>query len=237
MALFRDPHPVVVAHQGAARAAVPNTLEAFARAVDDGATWVELDARRAADGAVVLHHDPETPDGVPIVTRDGGTLGSLGLHRLDAVLDALPPGVGVDVDLKNLPGEPDYDPESRLVGLVADVVAPHVGARPLAMTSFNPETIVVAAEALPDVPTGLIVMPTFAVDAAAEVAEELGARLLCPHAQCDGLDPTTVAAVRAGGLELMVWTVNDAEQARTLADAGVDALCTDDPAGLLAALR
>ena len=36
-----------------------NTLEAFVRARRLGADGVELDVRRTADGALVVHHDPE----------------------------------------------------------------------------------------------------------------------------------------------------------------------------------
>jgi glycerophosphoryl diester phosphodiesterase len=35
--------------------------------------------------------------------------------------------------------------------------------------------------------------------------------------------------VHAAGLAAVAWTVNDAEQARSLARAGVDVLITDEP--------
>ena len=237
MALFTPPRPVVMGHRGAPRRAPENTPASFAAAADEGASWVELDARRAADGTVVLSHEPTTPDGVAIVERDAEELAAVGVHRLDAVLDGLPAGLGVDVEIKNLPGEPDYDPDEQVVPLVAAVLGPRLGTRPLCVSSFNPATVAATIAELPDVHAGLVTMDTIAVDAAAEVALEVGARLLGPHVDCDGLDAGTVAAVHDEGLEVLVWTVNDPGRARALASAGVDALCTDDPAGILAALE
>ena len=45
--------PTVIAHRGAREAAQENTLPAFRLAREFGAEWVELDARRTADGVVV----------------------------------------------------------------------------------------------------------------------------------------------------------------------------------------
>ena len=55
--------PTVIAHRGAREAARENTLPAFRLAREFGAEWVELDARRTADGVVVVHHDAQLADG------------------------------------------------------------------------------------------------------------------------------------------------------------------------------
>jgi glycerophosphoryl diester phosphodiesterase len=52
-----------------------------------------------------------------------------------------------------------------------------------------------------------------------------------------GVDAAGITAAHDAGLEVMVWTVNDIGIAQRLADGGVDAMCTDDPAALLAGLR
>ena len=57
------PAPTVIAHRGAREAARENTLPAFRLAREFGAEWVELDARRTADGVVVVHHDAQLADG------------------------------------------------------------------------------------------------------------------------------------------------------------------------------
>lgn len=227
--------PVVMGHRGVPLRAPENTPESFAAAAHEGATWVELDARRSGDGVVVVHHDPVTIDGVALVERSGRELRELGVWDLATVLDGLPAGLGVDVELKNLPGQPDYD-DGQLADMVAAVLAPRSGQRPLAVTSFNPETALRAAAGLSGVPAGLLTVDAFGVPAGAELADELGFDFLCPNAAADGLDATGVAKAHALGLAVLVWTVDDPDHARALAAAGVDALCTNDPAGLLRAL-
>ena len=54
---------LVLAHRGANRQAPENTLPAMAAAVDLGADGVELDVHRTADGALVVRHDADTPEG------------------------------------------------------------------------------------------------------------------------------------------------------------------------------
>jgi glycerophosphoryl diester phosphodiesterase len=51
------------------------------------------------------------------------------------------------------------------------------------------------------------------------------------------IDEPFVQRVKAAGLKLLVWTVNDAEVARRLARAGVDAITTDRPAWLRSQLK
>ena len=53
--------PIIVAHRGFSAEAPENTLVAFQRAVDVGATVAECDVRRTRDGHIVLLHD-ETLD-------------------------------------------------------------------------------------------------------------------------------------------------------------------------------
>jgi Glycerophosphoryl diester phosphodiesterase len=50
--------PLVLAHRGACKRAPENTIEAFRLAAELGADGVELDARRTADGVIVVSHDP-----------------------------------------------------------------------------------------------------------------------------------------------------------------------------------
>jgi glycerophosphoryl diester phosphodiesterase len=47
-----------IAHRGASAELPENTLPAFERAIELGANWVELDVHAAADGTLVVTHDP-----------------------------------------------------------------------------------------------------------------------------------------------------------------------------------
>lgn len=231
-----DEPPVVVGHRGAPVAAPENTPASFAAAAEAGATWMELDVRLSRDGIPVVCHDPILADGSALIELTAEDLATAGVWALDAVLDAMPPGVGVDIEVKNVPGQPDFDEGERASGLVIEAIRERAGQRPWMASSFNPITVSALAEGLPDVPVGLIHLATLGAADAAEIAGEVGARVLCPEDGASGLDPEGVAAVRARGLAVLVWTVDDPDRAARLADAGVDALCTNDPATLAARL-
>lgn len=230
-------NPVIIGHRGAPSCAPENTPDSFAAAAAAGAEWVEFDVRRCRDATLIVHHDPHTRDGVPLVELDATALAKRGVWALDEVLARLPPGLGVDVEVKNLPGEPDYDDAQGIVGLLTDLLESTVGQRPLMTSSFNPLTVQALAASLVGVPTGLLHGPGIRVDAASQLALQLGAGVLCSHLDTQHLDAETVSAVRDAGLAVMVWVVDDPAHALRLADAGVDALCTNDPGRLVAALR
>lgn len=227
--------PVVMGHRGAPRVAPENTPAAFAAAAAAGATWVELDVRRAVDGLVVCH-DPCTPEGVPLIGLRAAELHAQGIWPLAEVLDGLPPGLGVDVEVKNLPGEPDYDETAAVADLVAPLLAAAARRRLLVVTSFNPATLAAIGETAPAVPRGLLHTPALRARAALELVAELEARVLCTHVDTPDLGAAVVAEAHERGVAVLVWTVDDAARAVVLASEGVDALCTNEPAALVAAV-
>lgn len=229
------PAPAIVGHRGSPLRQLENTAGSFAAAAAEGAGWVELDARLTADGQVVVHHDPVLPDGRPLVGLSLAECRDAGVSSLADVLAGLPAGLGVDVEIKNLPGEPDHDEAMAVVALTADVLAGAAGDRALLVTSFNPMVLIAADEqGLPHA-TGLLTYAT-ELRLAAATAVELGCAVVCPHDTTEGLDAAGVAAAHEAGLDVLVWTVDDPARLRVLAEIGVDALCTNDPAGAIRAL-
>jgi len=234
--------PAVVGHRGAPHRARENTVASFLAAASEGATWVELDARRSGDGVVVVHHDPVTADGRPVVEQAASELAAKGVADLAGVLAQLPPWLGVDVECKNLPGEPDYDEQQLLAGMVAEVITASLDAAPrspwrgLLISSFNPMLLLAIAPLLDGTPTGLLHSDAITVAAGIDLAREFGVAALCPHVDCADLGADVIAAAHAAQLAVLVWTVDDADRGRSLAAAGVDAICTNDPAGIVAAL-
>ena len=69
----------------------------------------------------------------------------------------------------------------------------------------------------------------------AAIAKQSGADILSPDESL--VTPEEVATAHAIGLQVAPYTVNDEADWRRMADAKVDAIITDDPAGLLAWLR
>ena len=230
--------PALVGHRGVRRPeVVENTPEAFALAAAEGADWVELDARRSADDVIVLYHNAYTADRVSLVSRTAAQLREeYGIFPMNEVLASLPAGVGVNVEVKNLAAEPDYDPTDALVETVVRDVHECVGDRPLMFSSFNPLTLKVLRDLAPDDPAGLITWDSFDLRKAIPVAQEYGAAVLVPRLGTPNLDAEGVAECHDAGIAVMVWTVNDVATAKALHEAGVDALCTDDPGTLRAGL-
>ena len=232
------PAPRVWAHRGARRQAPENTVAAFTRARALGADGVELDARRTADDVVVVHHDPtarrvgvlaEAPFPVVRAARPD-------IPTLEEALDACA-GVTVNVELKNLPGQRDYDPTERLAALVAATLARRGHRDDALVSSFNLETLD-RFRALAPSPTGFLTLRGFDPVVALGLVAERGHHALHPDVR--GVDPrraaTLVDAARTAGLAVHVWTVNRRATIVELAAAGVDAVITDVPALALRAL-
>src|SRR5690242_3618303 len=106
---------LLFAHRGASADAPENTLDAFREAVAQGADGVELDVRVCGSGEVVVCHDEDLLRLAGIdwrVSRTpyrklkrldvGSPLGFAKAHvpLLEAVLEALPPSLQVNVELK-----------------------------------------------------------------------------------------------------------------------------------------
>ena len=94
------------AHRGA-REAAQRTPSGVPAAREFGAEWVELDARRTADGVVVVHHDAQLADGRVLAELTVDEL----LEFIPSLAEALEEchGMGVNIEIKNLPSDPDYD--------------------------------------------------------------------------------------------------------------------------------
>ena len=110
----------VLAHRGASRAARENTIDAFHLAAALGSDAVELDVRRTADGVLVVHHDPFLADGRSIVDANACDL-PFHIPNLDSALDSCSE-MWVNVEIKNDPQEPDFDPSDSIADRTIDAL-------------------------------------------------------------------------------------------------------------------
>lgn len=213
----RPDRPWIVAHRGASGLAPENTRAAFEQAIALGADWVETDLRRAQDGTIVLAHDRFR--GAP----------PAGTERWEEMLALLAGKIGIDAEIK----EPGFEAS------VIRALRERVPLGSYCITSFRPDVLRRVRSLDADVPTGLIVDGS---GAGARAYRALGPRALmrrcgasviaCHHALADR---EGAAAARREGVNLAVWTVNDAEHALRLARAGVGAIIGDRPDLLLSA--
>jgi glycerophosphoryl diester phosphodiesterase len=197
-----------------------------------GADGVELDVRRAADGALVLHHDPEVGGGDRIAgaTAAGLRASHPEIPTLAEALDECA-GVLVNVEIKNLPWESDFDPDERTADAVVELLEARGGRDDVLVSSFHLATIDRVRATGTNVPTGLLTIGRANLPLLLDLAAERGHAAIHPdrravsrrHAE------SVVADAHERGLQVNVWTVNAAATITRLADAGVDGLITDVP--------
>ena len=177
MTVFAEP-PVRCGHRGGGRGPGENTLASFGAAVAAGLPWVEVDARLAADGALVACHDPVLPDGRFVADIPAA---DTGLLRLDDLLEALPPHVGVDVDLKTSLEDATRPRETTTAAIVAELAAGQ--PRPLLVMSFDPAALLIVRERAPRIPIGLLTWVRFPLREAIPAAVHLGAEVVGVHVE------------------------------------------------------
>jgi glycerophosphoryl diester phosphodiesterase len=242
----RQIRPIVVAHRGASAAYPENTLASFEGAIEAGADVVELDVRMTADGVAVVLHDLDvaaTTDGTGFVhtltlaeVKRLDASGGLGLRAeiptLREALDLLSGRVGINIEIKNLPGEPSFD--SPREAAAKEVVALLRDTRfqgTVLVSSFNWLSIERIQELDQSIPTGFLT--TAAVDpwAALVYAKSRGHAYVLPQAPAlYEAGAEFVEGARRDGIRVGTWTVDDPEAIERLFEMGVDAIATNDPA-------
>lgn len=216
--------PTVIAHRGASVVERENTLAAFRAAVGLGADAVELDVRRAADGALVVHHDPRLADGRAIVGLRADELPSHVPSLADALLAC--GGLRVNVEIKNLPHEPDFDPRETVADTVVALVHDLGVAPQIIVSSFHLPTIDrVLSTSGGSLATAFLSPTATAADIDRAVRHRHGAY----HPWHFALTASVVEAAHEAGLELNPWTVDDPARMGELISWGVDGLITNVP--------
>jgi glycerophosphoryl diester phosphodiesterase len=226
----------ILAHRGSpdrSGGIFENTLESFARARGLGADGVELDVRLTSDGELAVHHDPVVDGAGPVAELKVADLPPW-VPLLPAALETCA-GLTVNIEIKNLPGEPGFDPEDRAAREVVELVVAAGRVPDVVVSSFWPDTLGVVRSVHADLATGLLLSSWFDPVVGLALAIERGCTALHPHV--DLIGPEMVEQAHRAGLFVATWTVNDPSQLEAAATARVDAVITDHVVEAVRALR
>ncbi|MCX7635617.1 MAG: glycerophosphodiester phosphodiesterase family protein [Syntrophales bacterium] len=217
------------AHRGASGHEPENTLRAFRRALELGATWIETDVFAVEGELVVIHdaHLERTTDGHGVVADSSLAY----LRRLDAgageripllreVLELIAGRAGINIELKG-PGTPP---------LVASLIATFTTTGRMAgddflVSSFDRRLLRHFRRLSPSIPIGLLYRgyPRFYP----RHAQELQASSL--HIPQRVVTRPLVAEAHGHGLKVFVYTVNSHADVDRMVTMGVDGVFTDFP--------
>lgn len=225
----RNGRPLRIGHRGAPALAPENTLRSFRAAIEAGVDLVEFDVIEVADGSLVVAHGPGD------VGPDTPTLDEALRFFVDEAA-----GIGLHLDLKLTRREQDvvgavrrFDLAGRsfvssyYLGTARAVAAIDGGVR----VGFTiPRRIFRISDQGRGAPLGRlalrtlrrvtppVVRPLLAVTRAHDV--------VLHHSL---VTSSSVRAAHARGAAVVTWTVDDPDLLARVAEAGVDAVVTNDP--------
>lgn len=245
-----SPHlaPKVFAHRGARCVAPENTLPAFDAALALGVDGIELDVHLSRDGRLVVIHDftlEATTNGRGRVTDqtaaelarlDAGShfspsFAGTGVPTLEQVLDLVGSRCMVNVEIKSL--EPDG---GQAANAVAELVRDRRLHDQVIVSSFNPITLIKLRWLQPSIALGLL----FEEALPPHLQRAWLSPILAPqalHPWSPLVEMPFMEWARELGMDVNVWTVNEAAEVQRLAALGVSAIISDMPNVVASVLR
>jgi glycerophosphoryl diester phosphodiesterase len=243
--------PLVIAHRGDSAHRPENTLVSFQSALDVGADLVELDVQRTRDGHVVVLHDvtvDRTTDGNGKITdltlaqirafsagyseRFGSQYAKEKIPTLGEALALLRGRTRVMIEIKKESvGADDSDDgiealtveEVRRVRMAADVV----------LISFERRALLRCKARAPEMKRGQLFYRAEPEDVVA-IAKEVETDLVMPEKGM--LSETLREQVRAAGINMATWVVDDPAELRDLTSYDLYGVGSNCPGVLLDAL-
>ena len=231
------PYPQLVAHRCGGSLAPENTLAGFDACVRHGYRMVEFDAKLSADNQLFLLHDDtleRTTNGhgaaadytwAQLAALDAGAwygpqfAGTRLPMLADAAARCARDGIAANIEIKPCPGRDEIT--GRLVA--SGALTLWQGQTPPLLSSFSFDALAAARDAAPSLRRGMLFEEVPADWL--RIVRELDCVSL--HASHRHLSEPLVADIRAAGLRVLAYTVNEPARALLLAQWGVDMICTD----------
>jgi glycerophosphoryl diester phosphodiesterase len=220
-----------VGHKGADAIVTGNTAESFDAAVDHGVDMIELDVLRAKEGKLIVAHDHHDA----LVRKPMDLTEALDLF-LEPPLDE----VEIDCDLKLAGREAELAGALSGRGLVERAMVSTMEVESLIkLRTLEPDLRLgwtypktrrdwtQYGWAGPALRAGLSAMRRRFPGILEKKAPRMGVNAVWVYHQV--ITPRLVESARKVGVELIAWTVDDADRIHELLDMGVDGICSNDP--------
>ena len=232
------PYPSIVAHRGGGSLAPENTLAAIDVGARHGHKMIEFDVKLSQDGQIFLLHD----DTLERTSNGWGVAGEMPwekLFQLDAgdwystafrgerlpllsevAARCAQHGMAANIEIKPTTGA--EIPTGRAIALAARLLWQGQVIPPV-LCSFSLDALAAAQQAAPELPRGLL------LDKWDDNWQAMTRQLDCVslHINHKQLTAERVALLKAAGLHILVYTVNQPARAQELLKWGVDCICTD----------
>ena len=240
----------IIAHRGASADAPENTLAAMKLGYEQGADAGELDIHLSSDGKIVVIHDADTKRvaGVEkkVAEQTFDELRRLGVAgwgdwkgkgfaekvpTLDEMLALVPKGKKILIEIKCK--------SEALVPLQRSLASSKLSPDQTVIITFHHDVAAAAKKKFPD--RQVYWLHDYKQDKDTGRFPELDDLVRkAKQAGVDGLnlnfrfplDKPAVDRIKAAGLKVYAWTVDDPARARELVDAGVDGVTTNRPGAL-----
>lgn len=253
---------LVHGHRGARAVRPENTLPAFEYAIEAGADVLEMDLAVTRDDVLVVSHDPVLNASICTGPEKGRairtlTLAELGawdcgalrnpqyprqtpvpgtrIPTLDQVLALAPRGgFHFNIETKIFLAHPEYTPSpERFAELLLAAIRRHRVEERVIVQSFDFRTLHAMKRLAPEI--RLAALDEAGKEDFVAVAKRAGAPIVSPQHML--VTAKKVRDAHDAGLQVAPWTANTPKDWDRLIDAGVDAIISDDPAGLIEHLK
>lgn len=233
--------PQIIGHRGAAGYAPENTLESIHTAADMGVEWVELDVKLTKDQVPVIFHDEtleRTTNGSGPVEEatyedlrqlEAGSWFSDGfagikIPTLEEAVDVLlERGLGLNLEIKPCPGRERETAEVAL-DILSGIWDDH---ERLLLSSFQHVSLEAARDMAQDWARGLLVAEEAVLANWRDMADYLDVKTV--HIGSRLLTRELVEEISDEDYGVLVFTVNEPDEARKFQSWGVDSLFSDRP--------
>jgi glycerophosphoryl diester phosphodiesterase len=210
----------IIAHRGASAEAQENTIAAFELAIQRGADFIETDLRLTKDGIVACLHDATLKrtfgDERALAEVTASEAQALGVPSLADLLILVEGRIGLLLELK------EDEAATPTAALVHASDTAHI-----LVQSFSAPCVRALAELLPR--HTRYQLTSQAADLTPAALETIATYAYGIAAHYSLLTAESGAVIRAAGLAIAAWTVNDPQEKARLQALSIDALITDTP--------